>query len=426
MIPRSRPWSGLIFNLAASAGPAVYITTLIQSRSYTILNHGFNLLGSNLLIIFGLWATVFAGLTLAIKIMKKKDADDFSATTEKPWKDRVTWLWPLIVLLATPILKADYFNREDFQRRLVLLGLFVVAAMIYLRWADLASRMIKRRSRDELSRQKLTCSPTQVPAYQDGDKKQGSELTPNKPRSSGRGVEELNSGQSLQPQSPSIFGRGYDLFLRLSVKKRLFILFVIAFLVYNACALILVLEGSTFSGDEPNYLITTHSLVSDGDINVANNYANRDYFHFYEEKENPRLRMIPYARAGKKGRDYIYPINLPGISALMVPYYAVSQAFEGRARTFILKGSLAIWAILLGLQIYLLALDLWKREGLALGLWALYAFSTPVLFYAIHIYPEIPIALFSIYIYRMVRSGRPLSALHLAFMGALLGTFFWF
>ncbi len=82
--------------------------------------------------------------------------------------------------------------------------------------------------------------------------------------------------------------------------------------------------------------------------------------------------------------------------------------------------------MLLGLQIYLLARQLWRKEGLALGLWAIYSFSTPVLFYAVHLYPEIPIALFSVYIYRLARSDRALPALLLAFMGLLLGSFFWF
>jgi hypothetical protein len=68
----------------------------------------------------------------------------------------------------------------------------------------------------------------------------------------------------------------------------------------------------TFSGDEPNYLMTTHSLYKDGDINLANNYARKDYFHFYSRKDNPRLKLGIYARYGKKGQDYIFPINLPG------------------------------------------------------------------------------------------------------------------
>jgi hypothetical protein len=111
----------------------------------------------------------------------------------------------------------------------------------------------------------------------------------------------------------------------------------------------------------------------------------------------------------------------------MVPFYALAQQFgDSWIRAFIIRGSLIIWAVLLGLQLYLLARDLWKREGLALGLWVLYGFSAPVLFYAIHIYPEIPIALFSTYIYRLARRGGPLSTRRLLGMGLLLGSFFWF
>jgi hypothetical protein len=364
--PESRSWLRLAFRRAAAAGLVVYGAALVRAGRSTILDHGVDLFGLNFFLFLGLWIAVWAGLTVVLNALEKAQARSFPETPEKQ-KNPIAWLWPLIVLLAAPFLASDYFNRDDLRRRLVLLGLFVAAAVVYLYWSAAASRTRTRRA-----------------------------------------------------------WRVYDRFLHLSVKKRLLVLFVIAFLVYNACALVLVLEGVTFSGDEPNYLLTTHSLTTDGDINLANNFAARDYFHFYDQEENPGLRMSPYARAGIKGRDFIYPINLPGISVLMVPSYALSQTVKGIARTFILKGSLAIWAVLLGLQLYLLARDLWRREGLALGLWALYAFSTPVLFYAVHLYPEIPIALFSIYVYRSARSGRPLSTLRLVFMGALLGSFFWF
>jgi hypothetical protein len=366
--PEARSWSRLAFRCAAAAGLAVYVATLIRTGRSTILDHSVDLFGPNFFLLPGLWIAAWAGLTLVVNALEKERAGAFPATPEHR-KNPAAWLWPLIVLLVAPFLASDYFNRDDLRRRLVLLGLFVAAAVVYLYWTDAVSRSRTRRGWP---------------------------------------------------------GRVYNRFLRLPVKKRLLILFIAAFLVYNACALVLVLEGVTFAGDEPNYLMTTHSLAADGDINLANNFADRDYFHFYDREENPGLRMSPYARAGIKGRDYVYPINLPGISVLMVPFYALSQAVEGVARTFILKGSLAIWAVLLGLQLYLLARDLWRREGLALGLWALYAFSTPVLFYAVHLYPEIPIALFSIYVYRMARSKRPVSTLRLVFMGALLGTFFWF
>jgi hypothetical protein len=348
-----------LFLFAAAAGPAAYGAAWVRAVGATVFDHGFKPAGTLLAVFLGLGAAAFFLLS----------ATGRSSQTEPGRHFPEAVLWPLIVLAAGPFLFLDYFDRGDLQRRLLLLGLFVAAAIIYLSAANASLQPIKRRRWYQII---------------------------------------------------------YDRFLRQPVKKRLLVLFLVAFLVYNACALVLVLEGVTFSGDEPNYLMTTHSLVADGDINLANNYQNRDYFHFYNEKDNPRLQMSPYARAGKKGRDYLYPINLPGISALMVPFYSAGRAIHGIARTFILKGSLSIWAVLLGLQLYLLALNLWKREGLALGLWALYAFSTPVLFYAIHLYPEIPIALFSIYIYRMVRSGRVLSAPHLALLGVLLGSFFWF
>jgi hypothetical protein len=80
----------------------------------------------------------------------------------------------------------------------------------------------------------------------------------------------------------------------------------------------------------------------------------------------------------------------------------------------------------LGLQLFLLARELWEDEKIALQLWLFYSFSAPVLFYAIHLYSEIPIALFSIYIYRKVSSTRSLSLKQYFFLGFLLSLFFWF
>ena len=345
--------------IAAAAGLGAYVAAAVRTAGATVFAHGFR----PILV----YAAVFlvAG-TIAFLLLSRPYGRDANAEAGHGPEVR---LWPLAVLALAPFLAADYFDRSDLEKRLVLLGLFVAAAVVYL-------------------------SAVRPPA----------------------------------DRRPAFLWakRAYERFQSWPVKKRLIALFLAAFLVYNACALALVLEGVTFSGDEPNYLLTTHSLATDGDINLADNFRDRDYFHFYDEKENPRLRMSPYAREGKRGRDFIYPINLPGISVLMVPHYLVSQLVRGVARTFLLKGSLSIWAVLLGLQIYLLALKLWRKEGLALGLWAAYSFSTPVLFYAVHLYPEIPVALFSVYIYRMARSDRAFPPLLLIFMGLLLGSFFWF
>ncbi len=131
------------------------------------------------------------------------------------------------------------------------------------------------------------------------------------------------------------------------------------------------------------------------------------------------MNLAIYGRFGKKGTDWIFPINQPGISVMMLPFYALSQLFKenGRVLIFIIKGSLSIWAALLGVQLFLLANDLWKKEKLSLVLWFLFSLSAPVLFYAFHLYPEIPIALFSVYLLRKILAKGPFSTQQYTFFG---------
>lgn len=63
---------------------------------------------------------------------------------------------------------------------------------------------------------------------------------------------------------------------------------------------------------------------------------------------------------------------------------------------------------------------------MSLGLWALYAFSAPAFFYAVHLYPEVPVAFMSLLIYRKVSSDRPLKPALYPLLGLLLATFSWF
>jgi hypothetical protein len=359
-----------IFSLAAlfiiSAGLSYFLNLCFQASRFTILSHSFRFLAFPFM---GILLGSFLLLAALWRYGSAAEAKRFGLSLASRLKANLSTLSPLCLFLLTPLLPRHYLTREDLKARLHLLLFFILAAVIFLKVSDLY-RIHKQKT-----------SPA---------KKEG-----------------------------TWFGA-------LSPKKRVVLLFLIAFLFYNLCTLVLVLQGITFSGDEPNYLLSAHSLLRDGDINLANNYAQRDYFHFYSEKDNPRLRMGIYGRYGKKGKDEIYPINLPGISVLMLPFYWLSQFFKGPLLTFILKGSLSLWAALLGVQLYLLIRDIWHRERLALGLWFLYSFTTPVLFYAIHLYPEVPLTLFLIYIYRKVTSSQPLSPFQYLLIGFLLSTFFWF
>lgn len=230
----------------------------------------------------------------------------------------------------------------------------------------------------------------------------------------------------LRSAEKTIFSSIRERFENLSLRVRLLLLFFVAFLIFNLGTYCLVSKGLAYAGDEPYYLLTTHSFYQDQDLNLANNYRDNDYFNFYPPELYKQLRIGAYARFGYKGTDYIYPISQPGVSALILPQYVLSRLFQGRTLIFVIKSSLAFWAALLGLQIYLLALELWGRKRLSLVLWLLYSFTAPILFFAIHIYPEVPVALFAVFIFRKARSTRPLSGLYLLFLGLLLSIFPWF
>ena len=355
----------LLINLFLALGVALYVQIYIQSGRFTILNHTLRLNAG----FFALWGAAFLLFLLAPGFLRRKEAGFSGPGPEFRRHGGIPAALPLGFFLLSPWLLHFYFGRDDLRVRLRLLALFIIAAVLLL----------------ELPR---------ITRYL------------------------LSKGAGLD--------KAVAKFSSLPLRRRLIFLFLGSFLVYQAAALCLVFQGASFSGDEPYYLLSSHSLLKEGDINVADNYARQDYFYFYSKKDNPRLKLGVYGRYGRRGRDSIYPINLPGISVLMLPFYWLSQFFSGRWLTFILKTSLSPWASLLGLQLYLYARELWGKERLALGLWALYSFSSPVLFFAVHLYPEVPVALFCFYIFRKVTGPPPLSVFQLAVLGLLLGLFPWF
>jgi hypothetical protein len=347
-----------------SLGLSYFAMLHSQTSSFTILDHEYRLSP----IFFLVFLLLFSLLVFVWLFLTHMEVKTYGS-------ERNTSLWnnflsqvPLSFFLLTPLILNHYLNRGDLKTRL---NLFLVSIFLCVLYLFL-----------------------------------------------------LHWGRFLNIRSA--INKTLQSFSHLPPRKKFVILFFAAFLIYNLCTFVLVSQKITFSGDEPYYLLTSHSLLKDKDINVANNYAQEDYFSFYSKEKNPRFRLGMYAREGQKGPSYIYPINLPGVSVLALPYYWLSQHFRGDLLTFILKGSLIIWGVLLGLQLYLLAKEQWGDEKIALQLWLLYSFSAPVLFYAIHLYSEIPIALFSIYTYRKIRSKKSLTLFHYFFLGFLLSLFFWF
>jgi hypothetical protein len=112
--------------------------------------------------------------------------------------------------------------------------------------------------------------------------------------------------------------------------------FVLSLLIYGGFGL-RSLSTVGLSGDEPHYLVITHSLLVDRDIRIENNHARGDYRVFFDGDLRP-----DYLQRGIDGQ--IYSIHAPGISALVLPGYAIAGA-AGAILTTAFFGALAALAI---------------------------------------------------------------------------------
>lgn len=194
---------------------------------------------------------------------------------------------------------------------------------------------------------------------------------------------------------------------QISIKYLAMLLFTIALVVYVALASGLVFPPQPFTGDEPHYLLITRSILKDGDINLANNYGDKDYLDFYPGE------LKVHAYAGKKGYDHLYSKHSPALPLLLVPAYMIGEKViqfsteEGedpkikrQILIFFSRLPLCLFTALLGLAFFLIVFDVTQRKTLAALMWAIFGFTTPILFYSHLIYSEIPVALITLFVLR--------------------------
>ena len=165
-------------------------------------------------------------------------------------------------------------------------------------------------------------------------------------------------------------------------------------------------------GDEPHYLIITHSLLDDGDLQIENNHVEGDYRAFWA---GPPLRP-DYMKRGLNGQ--IYSIHAPGLAVLVLPVYAI--AGYGGVVVF-----LCLIAALTALAIFDLAFAIAGARAAAIT-FAAVALTVPFLPHGWLIYPEIPAALIVAWALRWLWGGSDRIAIgRLIGYGALLGLLPW-
>ncbi|PID57424.1 hypothetical protein CSB45_07855 [candidate division KSB3 bacterium] len=145
------------------------------------------------------------------------------------------------------------------------------------------------------------------------------------------------------------------------------------------------------NGDEPHYLLITHSLLHDRDLAISNNYAQHDYKTFYPNTLDPHVSI---ARDGTR-----YSIHPIGVSVLLLPFYAL----------FGYKGAVLgmnFMAALLSLVLFLIAYSLSRQLWNALLLCGIVSLTPPLFLYSSAIYPEVPAALFLASAYYIISTRK--------------------
>ncbi len=130
-------------------------------------------------------------------------------------------------------------------------------------------------------------------------------------------------------------------------------------------------------GDEAHYLIQAQSLAEDFDRDLMNQLPA--YTHTTEYYRDQHLS--PNSRPGRA-----YSYHSVGLPVLLAPGWAVGT----------IKGALGVLLMLSSIfatTFFWIAFRLRPRSQLAIGCWAIFCFTTPIIFYACRAYPELPSAL---------------------------------
>lgn len=209
-------------------------------------------------------------------------------------------------------------------------------------------------------------------------------------------------------------------------------LFFLSLLVYTILDLGIVCPMQPLTGDEPHYLLISSSILADGDVDLANNYRNRDYSFYYPGQ------LDLHAYPGRKRPGELHSKHSAGLPFLLTPFYlagreaghlalAITRNPEAARRTFIkvVRYPMCILTALLGLFVFLQSLEMTRSRKTALSIWFLFSFAFPTLFYSQLIYPEVPAALITLLVFRYLVWRKTYTPTCLFFGGAGIAVLPW-
>lgn len=166
--------------------------------------------------------------------------------------------------------------------------------------------------------------------------------------------------------------------LTLSAPRSAVTVFLASLLAMGAAASQLTGTALFPGGDEPHYLVITQSLLKDHDFKIENNHAREDYAAYFHPPLQPHYLT--------RGLDHeIYSVHPIGLPILVAPAFAIA-GYAGVV-AFLVLISAAIATL-----VWWRAFDLTQSTGAATFGWAATCLTSPFLFNAFAVYPEIAAA----------------------------------
>jgi hypothetical protein len=161
------------------------------------------------------------------------------------------------------------------------------------------------------------------------------------------------------------------------------ILFAIAvFAAYGAVSYNVTSKVFSPTGDEPHYLVITHSLAMDGDISLRNNYLGQHYRIFYDSI----LAKRTTASADKTREIPTFGLGMP---LFLTPWYKAIHDRAPHKLVPYLRLVICLVAAVGIFQLVSLGLDLTGNPRSAFLIATGAAFATPLFTYSSQFYPEI-------------------------------------
>ncbi|HEX7502452.1 MAG TPA: hypothetical protein VF451_03445, partial [Acidobacteriota bacterium] len=174
-------------------------------------------------------------------------------------------------------------------------------------------------------------------------------------------------------------------------------IWLLSFLVFALAAIVFYARGIHLSGDEPHYVMIAQSLVDDHDFDLKNNLENKTYFK-YLPVEIPLHGMV---HAGRY-RSF----HLPGVSFLLVPFFYLFNLLGGWIpASLYFRLCAALINAFFALGLFQVMRSLWPEKNTGPP-FIFFLVTFPLVFQAIHLFPELPASTLLIYAYLLTRGPR--------------------